>query len=265
MKIMLLVFVWTTILSISLNVTIKDLALCFKKPALLVNSLLVSLLIGPICAVVIGNLMGLGTDNLVPLIVYMTIGGAPFGPKLVQMANGDAKYSVIFLILLNVGVIIFSPIILSLLLPGDITIDVMSIITTLVVLVVCPLIIGMLTKKYAETSAVKAAPLMAKISTILLLVLLVVGIILSTDQLLAISLWTYVVYIVVMVVSLVLTYLLTFSDRQMRSTIMLTAFPKNFGVVLAVVGSLNGDIASTLVLGILVLVVGIPAAKIMAK
>lgn len=264
MTIMLLIFVWATILSISLNVSVKDLAICFKNPKLLVNSLIVSLLVGPLVAIILGNLMGLPQDTLIPLVVYMTIGGAPFGPKLVQMANGDAKYSVIFLIILNVGVIIFSPIILSLLL-GEVDIDVMSIISTLIILVVIPLIVGMIAKKYAETQASKVAPIMAKLSTILLLVLLVVGIVLTGDKLIQISLWTYVVYIVVMVVTIILTYLLTFADRPMRTTITLTALPKNFGVVLAVVASLNGNIASTLVLGILVLVVGIPAARIMGK
>jgi predicted Na+-dependent transporter len=81
----------------------------------------------------------------VGLIPLATAAGAPFLPKLVQVAKSDVALSVGAMVLLMVTTVMQRPLVLPLLLPG-VAVDPLAIATSLVVSMVMPLAIGLFIK-----------------------------------------------------------------------------------------------------------------------
>jgi BASS family bile acid:Na+ symporter len=108
------------------------------------------------------------------VILLGTAAGAPFIPKLVQGAKGNVAYAVGLMFLIMVVTIFYLPFILPLLLPG-VEVNPWDIAKSLIVTMLVPLVIGMLIKSHSPDVADHWAPVMNKISSLSVLILLVVG------------------------------------------------------------------------------------------
>ena len=113
-----------------------------------------------------------------------TAAGAPFIPKLVQGAKGNVAYAVGLMFLIMVVTILFLPIVLPLLLPG-IEVNPWDIAKSLIVTMLIPLVLGMLIKSHSPDVADHWAPVMNKISSLSVLILLVVGLGLNISNILS--------------------------------------------------------------------------------
>ena len=86
------------------------------------------------------------------MIIVACAAGAPFLPKLVQVAKGNAAFSVGMMTLLMVLTVVYLPIVLPLLLPGA-SISPWDIARSLIFTMLLPLGIGLFIKaRYAETA-----------------------------------------------------------------------------------------------------------------
>ena len=101
-----------------------------------------------------------------------TAAGAPFLPKLAQIAKANVAFSVGLMTILIIVTIVYLPIVLPLLLPG-VEVDAGKIALTLIVTMLVPLLIGLVIKARYEGVAGELEPVMAQISTISLVLLLV--------------------------------------------------------------------------------------------
>jgi hypothetical protein len=108
------------------------------------------------------------------LIVLACAAGVPFLPKLVEGAKGDIALGVGLMVLLMVVTIIYLPIVLPLLLSG-VEVNSWDIAQSLFVLMLIPLGFGLLAKSHSPDSAGHWQPVMNKISSLALLLLLVVA------------------------------------------------------------------------------------------
>jgi len=108
------------------------------------------------------------------VILLGTAAGAPFIPKLVQGAKGNVAYAVGLMFLIMVVTIFYLPFILPVLLPG-VEVNPWDIAKSLIVTMLVPLVIGMLIKSHSPDVADHWAPVMQKISSLSILILLVVG------------------------------------------------------------------------------------------
>lgn len=113
-----------------------------------------------------------------------TAAGAPFIPKLVQGAKGNVAYAVGLMFLIMVVTIFYLPIVLPLLL-SDVEVDSWAIAQSLIMTMLIPLVIGMLIKSHSPDVADNWAPVMNKISSLSVLVLLVVGLGLNLSNILS--------------------------------------------------------------------------------
>ena len=118
------------------------------------------------------------------MILLGTAAGAPFIPKLVQGAKGNVAYAVGLMFLIMVVTILFLPIVLPLLLPG-IEVNPWDIAKSLIVTMLIPLVLGMLIKSHSPDVADHWAPVMNKISSLSVLILLVVGLGLNISNILS--------------------------------------------------------------------------------
>ena len=152
-----LVFVVGSMMAMGLSLTIPQITKPLKDVKLLVLALVANFALVPILAyilaLVFGKLFGgFSEDNTIAFLLLATAAGAPFLPKLAQMAKGNVAYSVGLMTLLMVVTVFFLPIVLPMLLPG-VEVDAASIAKSLIITMLIPLGIGLFIKaRYAEAA-----------------------------------------------------------------------------------------------------------------
>jgi predicted Na+-dependent transporter len=161
-------------LAMGLSLTIPMIVQPLKNIRLLVVALLANFVLVPLLAYLILLLLPLEQTMENGLIVLACAAGAPFLPKLVEDAKGDIALGVGLMVLLMVVTIIYLPIVLPLLLSG-VEVNSWDIAQSLFVLMLIPLGFGLLAKSHSPDSAEHWQPVMNKISSLALLLLLVVA------------------------------------------------------------------------------------------
>jgi len=128
----------------------------------------------PLGALALAKVLWLDDPFAVGLLVLGCAAGAPFLPKLAELAKGDLAFSVGAMVLLMVVTVGYLPVVMPLLLPG-VTVDPWNIARSLILLMLLPLAAGLALKVRYEDLARRVKPVLDWISNIslILLVLLI--------------------------------------------------------------------------------------------
>ncbi|MFV1858576.1 MAG: bile acid:sodium symporter family protein [Anaerolineales bacterium] len=262
-----LVFVISSMLSMGLSLTTKQIIEPLKDTRLVILALVANFVLVPIMAYAITVVLSLDESISIGLILLSTAAGAPFLPKLVEVGKGSTAFSVGLMVLLMVVTIIFMPIVLPLLLTG-VEVNPLDIAQSLVVLMLIPLAIGLFIKARYEDSAEKIRPTFASASNLAILVLIVLGVVLNFDSMIALvgskGLLAAAVFVAV---AFFIGYLLGGSDRSIKSVMALGTGQRNISAALVVAAqSFDADVITYLlvfsVIGFLLL---FPAAGELGK
>ncbi|MGZ4916546.1 MAG: bile acid:sodium symporter family protein [Halobacteriota archaeon] len=167
-----LIFVITNMLAMGLSLTVAQILQPLYNLRLVGKALLANFVLVPLVAYVLVTLIPLEQGLAIGLILVGTAAGAPFLPKLVQFSKANIAFGVGLMVLLMVVTIFYMPLVLPLLLPGT-TVNAGSIAASLVVLLLIPLAVGLLIKKWNDEIADTLQPAFNRISTIFLVVLIV--------------------------------------------------------------------------------------------
>ena len=263
-KISLVLFVVSSMLAMGLSLTIPMIIQPLKNVRLVVLALLANFVLVPLLAFLITMIIPLDQSLKTGLIVLSTAAGAPFLPKLVQGAKGNVAFGVGLMVLLMVVTIISMPLVLPLLLPG-VSVNPWDIAKSLIVLMLIPLAIGLLIKSHSPDTAAEYQPVMAKVSSLAMLVLLVVGLGLNVSNLIAlIGTGGLIALLLFIVGSLVIGLLLGGREPGNRSVMGLGTAQRNVSAALVVTAQ---NFAGTptlpfvLVGAILLLLILLPTAK----
>jgi BASS family bile acid:Na+ symporter len=143
-----------------------------KHARLVVLALVVNFIIVPAVAVALSKIIPMEKDLQIGLILYGSAAGAPFLPKLAQIAKANFAFAVGRLVLLMVATVVYLPIILPLLLPG-VTVDAPSIAGSLLWEMLLPLAVGLFIKARYDEAAAGLQPHIAQISNVSLVLTLV--------------------------------------------------------------------------------------------
>lgn len=171
-NLMVLVFVVSSVLSVGLSLTVSQIVAPLRRVRLVAMSLLVNFVIVPAVAVAITKVMSLSESAAVGLILLGAAAGAPFLPKIVEVAKGDVAFSVALMVLLMVGSLVYLPLVLPQLLPG-VSVNSVKIAQSLLVTMILPLCAGLLVKARRESLAARLRPLLSRLSNVSLLVVLI--------------------------------------------------------------------------------------------
>jgi len=169
-----LLFVVTSMLAMSLSLSVQQMTQPLKNIHLVILALLANFVLVPLLAFAIIKIIPMDQSLQIGVILLGTATGAPFIPKLVQGAKGNVAYAVGLMFLIMVVTIFYLPFILPVLLP-EVEINPLDIASSLIVTMLIPLVIGMLIKSHSPDVADHWAPVMQKISSLSILILLVVG------------------------------------------------------------------------------------------
>ncbi len=263
----LLVFVIGSMASMGLNLKMKQIIAPLKNIKLVVMALVVNFILVPILAYLITSMLPLDEPLRIGLILLSTAAGAPFLPKLAEVAKGNTAFSVGLMVLLMIVTIIYLPIVLPLLL-GGVEVSPWDIAKSLIVMMLIPLAIGLFINARYEETAAKMQPTFGQASNMALLVLMVLGLVLNfKDMIGLVGSWGILAGVIFIVLATVIGYFLGGSDSGIKSVMGLGAGQRNISAALVVAGQSFGmDVITYLmVISMVGLVVLMPLAGELGK
>jgi BASS family bile acid:Na+ symporter len=168
-------FVVGCMLTMGLSLTVRALAAPLRRVRLVVLALIANFVVAPAAAYLLTKALPLREAHALGLLLLGAAAGAPFLPKLVELARGDLALSVALTLLLTAGTVLFMPLALPLLLPGA-QVSAWSIAQPILLQLALPLAVGLSIRARSERLAARLEPalrLVTNISMVLLLVLLI--------------------------------------------------------------------------------------------
>ncbi len=236
-----LVFVVSSMLAMGFGLTIPQIIEPLRNWRLVLIALAINFVAVPALAYLIDLVLSLDESLFIGLILMATAAGAPFLPKLAQVAKGDMAYSVGLMVMLMVVTVLYMPIALPLLLEG-VEVDAWAIASSLIFLMILPMAIGLFFKWRYEGVADTLEPLMGQISTFAIALMVVAGIIANWDSIVGLIGTRGIVAAAVLIVGgLAMGYLGGGSDAGKRSVLGLGTGQRNLSAALVVAGQNFSD------------------------
>ena len=256
-QVSMLVFVVSSMLAMGFSLTVPAIIAPLKDARLVVFALAVNFVAIPLVAWAIQAVMDLDQDIYTGLLLMATAAGAPFLPKLAQVAKGNSAFSVGLMVLLMVTTVVYMPIVLPLMLSG-VDVSAWDIARSLIFLMLLPLGIALLVKARWSEIADGLQPHMAQASSLSILVLLVGAVILAWDSIISlIGTGGIIAILIFLLVSLGLGYFSGGSDPGTRSVMGLGTAQRNLAAAMVVGGQNFSDSPNVLVTVIVAGIVGL--------
>jgi len=168
----ILVFIVTSMMGMGFSLTIQQIIAPLKNTRLVLMSLLANFILVPILVLLIVRVLPLSEGLKIGLILTGMAAGAPFLPKLVQVAKGDMAFTAGLMVLLMVVTNAFLPIVLPFVLTG-VQVNPWDIAKSLILLMLMPLGISLFIRARYEDVAKGLIPTMAMATNLSLIVLFI--------------------------------------------------------------------------------------------
>jgi predicted Na+-dependent transporter len=250
-------FVLTSMLAMGLSLTIKQIVDPLRNTRVVLLALLANFVLVPALAYVIQALIPLDEGLATGVIIVGTAAGAPFLPKLVQVAKGNAAFSVGLMTLLMVVTVVYLPVVLPLLLPGA-SVSPWDIARSLILSMLLPLGIGLFVKARYEEIAASVQPYMSQVSSLAIVLMLVTILGLQYKTILGtIGSGGILAAVLFLVGALIIGLLLGGKDAAMRSVMGLGTAQRNLAAAMLVAAQNFADDADVLVMVMLVAILGL--------
>jgi len=248
-----------------LGLTISQILDPLRDLRAVVLALLANFILVPALAVGIASVLGLDAGYRTGLIVIACAAGAPFLPKLAQVARGNLAFSVGLMILLMVVTVVYAPIVLPLLIPG-VAVSPWDIARPLIMLMLIPLGIGLFMRSWQPETAASLAPIMGNASSYSLLAAAVLGLLVGFQSLMgAFGTGAFIAAALLVAGAIAIGYFLTTGGKENKSIGALGAGQRNISAALLIASTNFTDptvilmvlVVSVVGMGLLFLVAGV--------
>jgi len=166
----MLTFVVSSMLAMGAGLTASQISQPLRNARLVMLALLANFVLMPLGALALAKVLWLDEPFGVGLLLLGCAAGAPFLPKLAELAKGNLAFAVGAMVLLMVVTVGYLPMVLPLLLPG-VTVDPWQIARSLVLLMLLPLATGLALKARYGDLAARVKPALDWISNASLILL----------------------------------------------------------------------------------------------
>lgn len=174
----ILVFLIAGMLEVGLGLTFRQVVASLRDARRVMLALTVNFIVAPLLAVGIVHLLRLDQPFAAGLLLLGLAPGAPFIPKIVQLARGDLAFAVGLMVMFMVGTVIVLPLILPPIMV-EAEVDAGAIAANLVLLMLLPLALGMVVRARLDPGfCVRVRSILgivASASAVLAILMLVVG------------------------------------------------------------------------------------------
>jgi bile acid:Na+ symporter, BASS family len=179
----MLSFVVSSMLAMGVSLTVSQIFDPLRNVRLVVLALVANFVLMPLGAFALAKVLWLDEPFGVGLLLLGCAAGAPFLPKLAQLAKGNLPFGVGAMVLLMVITVAYLPIVLPLLLPG-VTVNPVRIAQSLVLLMLLPLAIGLFVKARYDATAARVKPTLDWLSNVSLILLIALITVVNFDKVL---------------------------------------------------------------------------------
>jgi BASS family bile acid:Na+ symporter len=242
----LLAFAVSSMLAMGMSERLALVAASVSKPLPVALALAVNFVVAPLLAVALSRLVPLQPAHATGLLLLGSAAGAPFLPKLAEIAHGNLAYALAVMVLLMTASIVLMPLMLPAIVPG-LDVDAWGIAEPLLIILVVPLVIG-----FALGTRDRMAPLLGfarRVANLSFLLLLVLMVALNLRAMLGMfgsfAIATYSLFVLAMVG---VGYAVGAADRTTQSVFALCAGNRNVAAALVVSGTSLDDPAVTVML-----------------
>src|SRR5207237_4138909 len=172
----MLAFVVSSMLAMGLGLTVGGIIAPLRDVRRVILPLLAQFVMFPLAAFAIAALLQLDKPLGIGLLLLGLAAGAPFLPKLAQLAKGNLAFAVGLMVLLMVVTVVYLPLVLPLLLSG-VSVDSGKIARSLVLVMLLPLAVGLVAKTWLAAAGERIRSVLLRIanfSLILFTLLLII-------------------------------------------------------------------------------------------
>jgi len=256
-----LAFVVASMVAMGLGLTVDRVVEPLRDVRTVGLLLAANFVVVPAVAIVVARLLPMDQAAETAVIIYGCCAGAPFLPKLAQMARADVALGVGAMVLLMVVTILYAPIVLPLAVEGA-TVDAWQIASSLILFMLVPLGLALVVRaRYPELADEWVGPA-GQASTTALLIGIAAGLLVSWREIIgALGSWIFIGVAVIVAASLAAGYLAGIGrSAGTRNVTMLATAQRNISAALVVASSLSGDVVVLTLVGGLVIVVALLVA-----
>jgi predicted Na+-dependent transporter len=232
-----LIFIVTSMLGMGFSLTIPQILTPLKNRKLIIMSLVANFILVPILTLLIVGIIPLSEGLKIGLILVGFAAGAPFLPKLVQVAKGDMAFTAGLMVLLMVITIVYLPIVLPFVLTG-VQVNPWEIAKSLILLMLIPLGIALFIRARYDEIAKGLVPTMTMAANLSLAAMFIgyfVGYFDVTYG--VIGTGGILVSILLVIGAVIIGYLLGGKDRNNKKVLALGTGQRNLAAAFAIASS----------------------------
>ena len=168
----MIAFVLSSMLAMGLGLTGGEIIAPLRRARLVTLTLVANFVLMPAAALGLSVLLRLDEPLGVGLLLLGMAAGAPFLPKLAQLAKGDLAFAVGAMVLLMVITVGYLPVVLPLFLPG-VYVNPTKIARSLFLLMLLPLAGALIVRAWFPNIAASTKPILDRLSNLSLILLVV--------------------------------------------------------------------------------------------
>lgn len=252
--------VFTGMLAIGTHVPLGQVIASLRHGRVLALALVANFIAVPLLGLAIARLLPLPIEGQTAIILLGATAGAPFLPRLAELASGHVPFSIGMMVLLMGATVIYAPLVLPFLL-SDISVSAADIAKSLLVIMLLPLALGLLSRERYPRIADWSAGL-SRISGAGMAMGLTAGLLVDWRELLStVGSWIIIGTALLALGAMAIGWLFTASaERGERKVAALGTAMRNFSAALLVSGQDFGPntlvmtMVGTMVLGIVLVI-----------
>jgi BASS family bile acid:Na+ symporter len=261
-------FVVSSMLAMGAGLTVAQIIEPLRNARLVTLALLANFVLMPLGAFALAKVLRLDEPFGIGLLLLGCAAGAPFLPKLAELAKGNLAFAVGAMVLLMVVTVGYLPIVLPLLVPG-VAVDSWKIAQSLVLLMLLPLGAGLALKARYEDLAARVKPALDWISNVSLILLVLLMTAVNIDKVLQVfGTGGILAGLLFIALGFGIGWLLGGPDTNTRRVTALGTSQRNIAAALVVASQSFSDpkvVVMVIVVAIVGLIVLMPLSRALAR
>ena len=234
LNVAVLVFAVSSMLSVGLAHDWREIVAPLRELRKVIRALAVNFVLVPLLAWLVLQWVSVDRALGAGLFLVAAAAGAPFLVKLAQLAQSDVALSTTLLLVLMPATVIYMPIVVPLALPAT-EVSAMTIATPLTLTMLLPLGVGLAAREYFTRAAKSVLPLLGRLSTLALVMLLAVTVLLNLPEVLVIFRTTAILAaIIILGGAFTIGYVVGGPSRESKEVLALGSAQRNIAAATVV-------------------------------
>ena len=250
-KTFILIFLVTTMAAIGLKVTMVEIVSSFRDRSLMVCSLLVNIIIVPILGLLLVKIVPMSQDAKVGILLLAMTPGGLNAIQFTSKTKDALCYATSLLFILTLLSVLFSPIIVSFMLPVDasFTLRYERVFIFLFLCVLLPLLAGLAVHRISKKAANLLSKPMALIGTVFFVVVVVRMLAQRKEAMAAMSKTELAVMVSFIIITMIIGWLFGGPSRETRRVLATATSMRNAAIcfIIATNGFPNTNVIVTVV------------------